>query len=135
MSIKISPMMMLHNRSKSTLIQMTCANSFSNNIRGVSNPKQYHEDHHIQLHYFDPQVENRHLNKNIFTKKQMIDVNWLSIERAFRKKSIADKLPIFNLLHGKWLINLVIVKWDPDKNPIYNRCTAVEETFHHVYCC
>ena len=96
---------------------------------------QNNADHHIQLHYFDPQVENRHLNKNIFTKKQMIDVNWLSIERAFRKKSIADKLPIFNLLHGKWLINLVIVKWDPEKNPIYNRCTAVEETFHHVYCC
>ena len=96
---------------------------------------QNNADQHIRLQYFGPQLENRHLMKKIFTKKQMIDVKLRYIERAFRKKSMFDKLPIFNLLHGKWPVNMVIEKWDPEKSCICNRCTAVEEKIQHVYCC
>ena len=67
--------------------------------------------------------------------QQMKNVNWISIRRAFRKKNIVDKLPIFNLLHNKWPENMKVVKRDSHKNPLCDRCQVLEETFNHIFCC
>ena len=62
---------------------------------------QNNDEHHIRLDYFGSRVVNRHQMKHVMSTTQIEDVNWISIEQAFRKKNIVDKLPIFNLLHNK----------------------------------
>lgn len=57
--------------------------------------------------------------KRLISPLQMNEVNWTLLERAFRKKNVTETLPIFNLLHNKWPVNMDVTKWEANKKNRY----------------
>ena len=91
--------------------------------------------HHISLHFFAPKMENRLNRASDLTKHHREQINWRAIEWAYKKHSVAARLPIFKLLHNKWTPAMTIAKYDPEKNPQCIRCDLHVETFLHIFQC
>ena len=91
--------------------------------------------HHINLYYFGPKLESRFRSKNTIPPKFHSVFHWKAMERAFRATSERDKLSRFNLIHKKWVTNMVQAGWDGDKTPMCQLCTDREETVIHIFAC
>ena len=91
--------------------------------------------HHISLHFFAPKMENRLKRVTELTKHHREQIHWRAIEWAYKKYSVAARLPIFKLLHNKWMPAMSIAKFDPDKSPQCIRCDLQVETFLHIFQC
>lgn len=91
--------------------------------------------HHISLHFFAPKMETRLNRVSNLTKNHREQIHWRSIEWAYKKHSVAARLPIFKLIHDKWMPAMKIAKFDPEKNPHCIRCNLHVETFLHIYQC
>ena len=75
-------------------------------------------DHHVKLHFFGPKIETRFVNKALFQANDLPKINWVAIERAFRKQPLKEKSAIFQLIHKKWYTQMDIARWNSDKNPM-----------------
>ena len=58
-------------------------------------------DHHVKLHFFGPRIETRFVNKTLFHADDLPKINWVAIERAFRKQPLKEKSAIFQLSKSK----------------------------------
>ena len=87
------------------------------------------------MNCFGPRLETRFISKSNLPRAAIQQIHWLAIERAFRKLPLQEKLATFNLLHKKWPTNMTVASWDSNKDLFCQRCTTIEETFHHVFQC
>ena len=91
--------------------------------------------HHINLHFFGHDLENRFRQKTYLSIEDQRIIQWRAFERAFRKAPTQDCPGIFNLIHEKWPTNMIQASWDGEKNPQCQLCADHEETFRHAFAC
>ena len=91
--------------------------------------------HHVNLHFFGAKLEQHFLQKFDIYPKHHKQIQWMTLERAYRSTAKQDKLSVFNLLHNKWTTNMFQASWNPDKNPDCNRCSDRAENHRHIFSC
>ena len=92
-------------------------------------------NHHATLHFFGSKMESRLQRVSGLNKDERAQIHWRAFEWAYKRLSVVARLPIFKLIHNKWSPAMEIAKFDPEKDPICQRCGLHPETFRHIFQC
>ena len=74
-------------------------------------------DHHIRLHFFGPKLEARLLSKTNLSSQSLQTINWLAIERAYKKQQLRDESAIFQLIHKNGILTWISPAGTATKTP------------------